>query len=183
MKFHKCKIQGLVEIEPNVFADDRGVFFQSWQKTEYEQMGLPGMFVQDNVSVSKKNVLRGLHLQHPHGQGKLVSVLKGIVFDVAVDVRVGSETFGHWHAVELSEANHKQFYIPPGFAHGFCVLSDEAVFQYKCSEFYHRESELSLLWNDPDIGIKWPVSYPSLSPKDAQGLCLNQIARDKLPHI
>lgn len=183
MKHHRCQIDGLIEIEPSVFGDERGVFFQSWQKVQYEELGLPGNFVQDNVSVSKKNVLRGLHLQHPHGQGKLVSVLKGLVYDVAVDVRVGSATFGRWHGVELSEVNRKQFYIPQGFAHGFCVMSDEAVFQYKCSEFYHRESELCVLWNDPDVDIRWPVSNPSLSPKDAQGLRLCQIARDKLPHI
>ena len=141
---------------------------ESYSRDRYVEAGLPREFVQDNVSLSVRGILRGLHLQHPNDQGKLCQVLEGEVFDVAVDVRVGSPTFGEWEGVTLSSDNKRQFYIPPGFAHGFCVLSDRALFSYKCSDFYSQPNELGVTWNDPDIGIDWPGEIdPELSPKDA----------------
>jgi dTDP-4-dehydrorhamnose 3,5-epimerase len=167
--------------EPAVFGDARGYFFETWQSERYAQHGLPSQFVQDNVSRSQRGILRGLHLQHPFGQGKLVQVLDGEVYDVAVDVRVGSPSFGRWIGERLSSDNHKQLYIPPGFAHGFCVVSESALLQYKCTELYHPETELSVAWNDPELAIDWPVREPVLSKKDAAGLALSAIPRDRLP--
>jgi dTDP-4-dehydrorhamnose 3,5-epimerase len=137
--------------------------------------------VQDNLSFSRYGVLRGLHFQHPNEQGKLVYVLQGTVYDVAVDIRMGSPTFGEWTAVILSAENRKQFYIPPGFAHGFCVLSYSALFTYKCTDFYTPAAEGSILWDDPDIGIEWPVSTPDLSSKDQNGLRLQDYPSERLP--
>ena len=152
----KCDIEGLYVIEPKVFNDDRGYFTETYNQRDFEEEGLNMVFVQDNQSMSKKGVLRGLHFQINYPQGKLVRVIRGRVFDVAVDYRPGSKTYGQWFGVELSEENKKQFYISEGFAHGFIVLSDEAEFCYKVTDFYHPGDEGGLAWNDPGIGIKWP---------------------------
>ena len=172
MRVVESRISGLKIIEPRVFGDNRGFFIETWQKERYLEYGMNLDFVQDNLSYSKKGVLRGLHLQDPCPQGKLVYVLQGAVFDVAVDVRPGSPTYGEWESVELSSENRRQFYVPPGMAHGFCVTSDTALFTYKVTDFYHPEHEMTILWNDPDIGIEWPVEEPALSAKDASGLRL-----------
>lgn len=152
----KCPISGLYIITPTIHGDDRGYFMETYNQNDMREMGLNMIFVQDNQSKSKKGVLRGLHFQKKHPQGKLVRVIKGKVFDVAVDLRPESRTYGQWYGVELSEENKKQFYISEGFAHGFLVLSDEAEFCYKCTDFYHPGDEGGVAWNDPDIGIKWP---------------------------
>lgn len=156
IKVTKCPIEGLYIIEPQVFGDARGYFTETYNQRDMETAGLGMTFVQDNQSMSVKGVLRGLHFQKEHPQGKLVRVIKGRVFDVAVDLRAGSKTYGKWYGVELTEDNKKQFYISPGFAHGFLVLSDMAEFCYKCTDFYHPGDEGGLAWNDPAIGIKWP---------------------------
>ncbi|MBR2309276.1 MAG: dTDP-4-dehydrorhamnose 3,5-epimerase [Oscillospiraceae bacterium] len=156
IKVTKCPIEGLYIIEPQVFGDARGYFMETYSQRDMEAAGLDMVFVQDNQSMSVKGVLRGLHFQKEHPQGKLVRVIKGRVFDVAVDLRKGSETYGKWYGVELSEENKKQFYISEGFAHGFLVLSDTAEFCYKCTDFYHPGDEGGLAWNDPAIGIRWP---------------------------
>ncbi len=169
IKVIKCDIDGLCVIEPSVFGDNRGYFMETYNKNDFHEEGLDMVFVQDNQSMSTKGVLRGLHFQKQFPQGKLVRVVRGAVFDVAVDLRTGSETYGKWFGVELSADNKKQFYIPEGFAHGFYVLSDEAEFVYKCTDFYHPGDEGGILWNDPDIGIDWPIpegSEPILSEKD-----------------
>ncbi len=176
-------LPGVLVVEPKVYRDDRGHFVEAWSQARYEAAGLPMPFVQDNLSVSRRGVLRGLHLQNPHGQGKLVMVLQGSVFDVAVDVRVGSPHFGQWYGVELSGESGRQLYIPPGFAHGFAVTSAEAVFLYKCTTTYRPDCELSVRWDDPALGIAWPVADPVLSPKDAQAPLLNEIAPDRLPRL
>ncbi|MBQ9806157.1 MAG: dTDP-4-dehydrorhamnose 3,5-epimerase [Clostridia bacterium] len=149
-------IEGLCIIEPAVHGDNRGYFMETYNQNDMHEAGLDMVFVQDNQSMSVKGVLRGLHFQKQYAQGKLVRVIKGAVFDVAVDLREGSATFGKWYGVELTAENHKQFYIPEGFAHGFLVLSDTAEFCYKCTDFYHPGDEGGLAWNDPKIGIKWP---------------------------
>lgn len=156
IKIEKCPIEGLYVIEPTVHGDNRGYFMETYNQNDMHEAGLDMVFVQDNQSMSKKGVLRGLHYQKEYPQGKLVRVIKGAVFDVAVDLRVNSKTYGQWFGVELTEENKKQFYISEGFAHGFLVLSDEAEFCYKCTDFYHPGDEGGLAWNDPDIGIKWP---------------------------
>lgn len=152
----EAPIKGLYIIEPAVYGDDRGYFMETYNQKSYLELGLDMVFVQDNESKSKKGVLRGLHFQKNYPQGKLVRVIKGEVFDVAVDIRKDSETYGQWFGVILSEENKKQFYIPENFAHGFLVLSDEAIFNYKCTDFYHPNDEGGLAWNDPSIGIEWP---------------------------
>ncbi len=154
-------------VETMVFGDDRGFFMETYNAKRYTEAGFAEPFVQDNLSFSARGVLRGLHLQNPNPQGKLIYVLQGEVFDVAVDVRVGSPQFGEWAGVTLSGKNRRQLYIPEGFAHGFCVTSDTALFAYKCTDLYHAEAELSIAWDDPQIGIDWPVENPSLSDKDA----------------
>ena len=154
--FIQCPIQGLIEIYPKVFGDARGYFFECWSQRDYETAGINLPFVQDNQSSSLKGVLRGIHFQITHPQGKLVRAIQGEVFDVAVDIRKGSPTFGRWHSVILCGKKQNQFYIPPGFAHGFLVLSDFAVFAYKCTDFYFPGDEGGIIWNDPDIGIEWP---------------------------
>lgn len=163
-----CPIEGLFEIQPKVFGDSRGYFFESWSERDFAAAGLSMRFVQDNQSKSTKGVLRGLHFQKTHPQGKLVRVIEGEVFDVAVDIRPGSKTYGKWHAVTLSAEKNNMFYISAGFAHGFFVLSDAAIFTYKCTDFYHPEDEGGFLWNDPAIGIAWPDigMEPLLSEKD-----------------
>jgi len=155
--FKKTKIDGVYIIEPKVFGDERGYFMEIYNKEEFSEAGLNITFVQDNESKSSKGVLRGLHFQSKHSQGKLVRVNRGEVFDVAVDLRCGSPTYGHWEGVILSGENKKQFYIPKGFAHGFLVLSNEAVFNYKCTDFYAPEYEAGVMWNDQSINIKWPL--------------------------
>lgn len=152
----ECPIPGLYLIEPAVHGDSRGYFMETYNQQDMHAAGLDMVFVQDNQSMSTKGVLRGLHFQKQHPQGKLVRVIRGRVFDVAVDLRTGSETYGQWYGVELTAENRKQFYISPGFAHGFLVLSDEAEFCYKVTDFYHPEDEGGLAWNDPEIGIRWP---------------------------
>ena len=155
--FNKTEIDGVHIIEPKVFGDNRGYFMESYNAEHFKEAGLNMTFVQDNESKSSKGVLRGLHFQKKHSQGKLVRVTKGEVFDVAVDLRNGSETYGKYVGVILSEENKKQFYIPEGFAHGFLVLSDEAVFNYKCTDYYAPEYDGGVMWNDPDINIEWPL--------------------------
>jgi dTDP-4-dehydrorhamnose 3,5-epimerase len=174
-------LDGVLLIEPAVFGDARGEFFESWHRDRYAECGVPTTFVQDNVSRSGRGTIRGLHLQEPFAQGKLVQVLEGEVFDVAVDVRVGSPTFGKWVGERLSAANHRQLYISPGFAHGFCVLGDSALVHYKCTDFYRREAEIGLAWNDPAIGIEWPIAEPILSSRDAAGLRLSDCRIERLP--
>jgi dTDP-4-dehydrorhamnose 3,5-epimerase len=173
-------IEGVRLIVPLVHGDARGYFFECWHADRYVQLGVPERFVQDNVSRSRRGVLRGLHIQHPHAQGKLVQVLDGAVFDVAVDVRVGSPTFGRWGGYELSSENHRQLYLAPGIAHGFCVLSESALLNYKCTEFYHPEAELTIAWDDPAIGIEWPTAEPVVSEKDRRALRLDELMR-RLP--
>lgn len=156
IKVTKCPIEGLYIIEPEVHGDSRGYFIETYNQRDMAQAGLDMVFVQDNQSMSKKGVLRGLHFQKNFPQGKLVRVIRGSVFDVAVDLRSGSETYGKWFGIELTAENKKQFYISEGFAHGFLVLSDEAEFCYKATDFYHPGDEGGLAWNDPEIGIEWP---------------------------
>ncbi|NRT70254.1 dTDP-4-dehydrorhamnose 3,5-epimerase [Clostridium beijerinckii] len=155
--FNKTSIDGVYIIEPKVFGDNRGYFMETYNREDFSGSGLNMNFVQDNESRSSKGVLRGLHFQRKHSQGKLVRVTKGEVFDVAVDLRTGSSTYGKWEGVVLSEENKKQFYIPEGFAHGFLVLSDEAVFNYKCTDFYAPEYDGGVMWDDKDINIEWPM--------------------------
>ena len=156
-KITKCEIEGLYILEPKVFYDDRGYFMETYNQNDFDKLGLNMKFVQDNESKSKRGVLRGLHFQKKHPQGKLVRVIKGSVYDVAVDIRKNSKTFGKWVGLELSEENKKQFYIPQGFAHGFLVLSEEAQFVYKCSDFYHPEDQGGIIYNDSTINISWPI--------------------------
>ncbi|MCM1245345.1 MAG: dTDP-4-dehydrorhamnose 3,5-epimerase [Roseburia sp.] len=157
IKVTPCGIEGLYVIEPKVFGDERGYFVETYNKQEFSEFGLNMEFVQDNQSMSRKGVLRGLHFQKKFPQGKLVRALSGEVFDVAVDIRKGSATYGKWFGVVLSDENKKQFYVPEGFAHGYLVLSETAVFAYKCTEFYHPEDEDGIQWDDPDIGVEWPL--------------------------
>lgn len=175
-----CDIPGLVTIEPKVFGDARGFFMETWNQQRYREAGFDWNFVQDNLSFSRRGILRGLHFQNPKGQGKLVYALQGEVFDVAVDIRKNSPTFGRWHGVTLSAENKRQFFVPAGFAHGFAVLSETALFAYKCTELYTPQNEMSLLWNDPDVGVQWPLENPQLSEKDIRGVRLKDIPRDRL---
>jgi dTDP-4-dehydrorhamnose 3,5-epimerase len=182
MKISPTALPEVVLIEPDVYSDARGEFFESFSAKRYAALGLPSSFVQDNVSYSMRHTLRGLHLQSPpHGQGKLVFVHEGAVLDVVVDVRTDSPTFGQWSATELSSSNHRQLYIPAGFAHGFCVTSERAIFAYKCTHPYVREAELSIAWNDPALGISWPTDAPLLSAKDADAPRLRDLERKRLP--
>ena len=157
IKVTRCEIEGLCVIEPTVFNDERGYFMETYNYNDFKAEGLDMIFVQDNQSMSTRGVLRGLHFQKQYPQGKLVRAVRGTVFDVAVDLRSDSKTYGKWFGVELSAENKKQFYIPQGFAHGFLVLSDEAEFAYKCTDFYHPGDEGGVIWNDPDIGVEWPL--------------------------
>lgn len=168
MRVTETKLNGCLIIEPESFYDDRGFFLETFNASKYRKLaGIDFDFVQDNHSRSKKNVLRGIHFQKTKQQGKLVRVVRGEVFDVAVDIRKNSSTFGEWISVELSEQNKKQVWIPPGFAHGFLVVSDYADFEYKCTEYYSPEDEGSILWSDPTLGINWPIMNPQLSQKDS----------------
>lgn len=177
----ETKLPGVVVVEPAVFEDARGFFMETWNRARYAQAGIGATFVQDNVSCSTKGTLRGLHFQYPHPQGKLVYVLQGEVYDVAVDVRVGSPTFGQWGSVVLSGQNKRQVYVPPGFAHGFCVTSDVALFAYKCTQAYDPQCDRGLHWRDPRIGIEWPLESPILSPKDRGAPVLSEIPPAHLP--
>jgi dTDP-4-dehydrorhamnose 3,5-epimerase len=174
-------IPGLVIFEPRVFGDARGFFMETWNQARYAEAGLAETFVQDNLSFSRRGILRGLHFQNPNAQGKLVYVLQGEVFDVAVDIRRGSPTFGQSVSVILSADNKRQFYIPPGFAHGFVVTSETALFAYKCTTFYAPNNEGSVLWNDPDLCIAWPLTDVELSDKDRAGIRLADYPVEKLP--
>lgn len=181
MKVTATALPGVLVVEPQVFGDARGFFLESWNRRRYAAAGIDVDFVQDNLSRSARGVLRGLHFQYPHPQGKLVSVLEGEVYDVAVDIRPGSPDFGRWAAVTLSAQNRRQFYVPPGFAHGFCVVSEYALFAYKCTDFYAPEAEGSVRWDDPDLGIPWPVRAPRLSAKDAAAARLADWPAARLP--
>ncbi|EQF29165.1 dTDP-4-dehydrorhamnose 3,5-epimerase [Clostridioides difficile CD160] len=177
-KFIKTKIEGLYIVEPNVFCDERGYFMESYNKKDFMEQGLDMCFIQDNESSSRKGVLRGMHFQTRYPQGKLVRVIEGEVFDVAVDLRKDSQTFGEWEGVILSDKNKKQFYIPEGFAHGFLVLSEKAVFTYKCTNYYHPEFESGFLWNDKQVSIDWPLEEIEkilLSEKDKKQKSFKEI--------
>ena len=175
MKVEKCKLDGVLLVTPQVFGDDRGFFMETYNQAKAQQLGLPANFVQDNHSKSTKGVLRGLHYQSPQWQGKLVRTVQGEIFDVAVDIRDGSPTFGEWVGYLLNDQNKQQLYVPEGFAHGFVVTSDTAEVVYKCTSLYAPEQEGSLLWNDPEIGIDWPIEEPILSAKDEVGMRLQQL--------
>ena len=181
MNVIETDLPGVLIVEPKVFGDERGFFMESYNAGRYAEAGLPDRFVQDNLSFSRRGVLRGLHFQNPQPQGKLVSVLQGEVFDVAVDIRVGSPTFGRWTGATLSAENKRQFYVPPDFAHGFVVTSDVALFFYKCTDYYAPASEGSVLWDDPEIGIEWPIESPTLSEKDRAASPLREMPENALP--
>lgn len=166
MEFRRLDIPEVILVEPNVIHDARGFFLETYHRDKYAAGGIPETFVQDNQSFSRKGVLRGLHAQLKHPQGKLVRAIIGEIFDVAVDIRPDSPTFGKWVGAVLTEGNAQQLYVPPGFAHGFCVLSDIAHVQYKCTDVYQPGDEIGVVWNDPEIGIDWPVGDPVLNDKD-----------------
>jgi dTDP-4-dehydrorhamnose 3,5-epimerase len=176
----KTGLPGVLLLEPSVFRDERGWFRETWRLDDYAELGLPP-FVQDNAALSLRGVLRGLHYQWPAPQGKLVYAVEGSVLDVAVDIRRGSPGFGQWEAFELSDENGRQLWIPPGLAHGYVVLSDLAVVAYKCTEYYRSDADAALAWNDPDIGVEWPIPDPVLSAKDAAARRLADIPVDGLP--
>jgi len=179
MKLINEPMPGLKLLEPTIFGDDRGYFYESYNQEQFRELGIPEVFVQDNQSFSQQGVVRGLHFQAPpFGQGKLVRVLHGAVIDVAVDIRVGSPTYGQTYTVELTEANKLQFYLPPGFAHGFSTLAPNTIFSYKCTNYYNKASEGGILWNDPELAINWQVDNPILSDKD---IVLPQLQHFKSP--
>ena len=176
MKLVETRLRDVYVLEPRVFGDERGFFMESWNAATFRDAGFDLQFVQDNHSRSARGILRGMHYQTQHTQGKLVRVTSGEVFDVAVDLRRASPTFGQWFGVTLSAENFRMLWVPPGFAHGFYVTSDSADFQYKCTDIYHPDSEVSLAWDDPEVGIEWPLDAggePQLSGKDEAGLCWN----------
>ena len=181
MKIIETVLPGCVVIEPDVFGDARGFFYESYNAQKYKEAGFELNFVQSNVSRSAHGVLRGLHYQFPNPQGKLVSVVEGEVYDVAVDIRVGSPTFGRWTAAVLSSHNKRHFWVPEGFAHGFAVLSEFATFSYQCTALYDRAADAGIRWNDGDIGVDWPLGAPQLSEKDEKAPFLRDIPREKLP--
>ena len=183
MKVTATDLDGVLLVEPDVFGDHRGFFMEVYQTGRYREAGIPVAFVQDNISFSVRRTLRGLHYQHPHDQAKLVYVLYGEIFDVVVDIRSGSPSFGKWTGIRLSADNHRQLFIPAGFAHGFCVLSENALFAYKCSDVYYPQAENGIYWDDPDLGIEWPVDDPILSDKDRRYPRLKDVAVDRLPGI
>lgn len=184
MDVQTTPIEGLLIFKPKIFGDTRGFFLETYNQLRYREAGLREDFVQDNMSFSQRGVLRGLHFQKPHTQGKLVSVVTGQVWDVAVDLRQNSPTFGRWFGLYLDDESKIQFYVPPGFAHGFLVTSETALFSYKCTDTYHPECESSVLWNDPDVDIRWPTLYghmsPQLSLKDSQAPRLKDIPKERL---
>ena len=182
MNFIKTKLPEIVIVEPSVYEDDRGFFMEVFHRDKFEREGIAPVFIQDNVSSSKKNTIRGLHYQYPQSQGKLISVVRGCVYDVAVDIRSGSPMFGEWIGIELSEENRRLLWVPPGFAHGFCVTSDQAVLSYKCTDLYAPEYEHSILWSDPAIGIQWPCEEAAVvSSKDQAGVALGEMDPAHLP--
>lgn len=184
MKVVASEIGGVLLVEPKVFGDARGFFVETFHEARYREHGIAGPFVQDNMSRSARGIVRGLHLQQPHGQGKLVWVVEGSVLDVAVDVRVGSPTFGKWAAYEISAENHRQVWVPPGFAHGFAVTSESALFVYKCTDVYHPEAEVGVLWNDPDLAIPWPIEREAIvSDKDRRHPRLRDVDPARLPRF
>ncbi|MGE5382357.1 MAG: dTDP-4-dehydrorhamnose 3,5-epimerase [Omnitrophica WOR_2 bacterium] len=175
MEILNTEIPGLLIIKPDVFTDERGYFFESYNQVKFLQAGIEDTFVQDNESKSMKGVLRGLHFQKdPYAQGKLVRVIRGAVLDVAVDIRSGSPTFGKWASIELTGDNKLMYWIPAGFAHGFVTLEDYTIFTYKCSQVYHKDSEASIRWNDPDLAIQWNILDPILSEKDSRAPLFNE---------
>ena len=180
MKVSRSELDGVLVIEPELFGDARGFFLESWNQHRYRQAGIVADFVQDNVSFSRRGTLRGLHFQNPTPQAKLVAVLQGEVFDVVVDLRHSSPTFGHWQGVTLSGENHRQVFVPEGFAHGFVVTGESALLQYKCSRPYSPRDEAAIRWNDPAIGIAWPVTDPILSAKDASAPLLRDLPTERL---
>ncbi|HTY39244.1 MAG TPA: dTDP-4-dehydrorhamnose 3,5-epimerase [Bacteroidota bacterium] len=180
MKIVQTELPGVLAVDVDRYGDSRGSFLETWHKERYASIGLDADFVQDNVSFSHKGVLRGLHYQNPQPQGKLVYVLEGEIFDVAVDIRLGSPTFKRWFGMTLSFENNKQLYIPEGFAHGFAVLSPTARVGYKCTGYYRKDCERTIRWDDPDIGVRWPVADPVLSDKDRAGLFLKDMPREHL---
>ena len=180
MRVEPTKLDGVCLIVPDVFGDARGFFMETWNARRYREHGITADFVQDNVSFSQGRIVRGLHYQKPTAQAKLISVLEGEIFDVAVDIRVGSPTFGTWASAVLSSENKHQFFVPEGFAHGFMALSPTALVHYKCSDFYDRQAERSLRWDDPDVGIDWPAGTPLLSDKDAAAPFLRDIPPEHL---
>ena len=175
MNFVSTELQGVIIVEPHVFRDDRGFFLETYHQGKFAEGGIQVSFVQDNHSRSSQATLRGLHLQRTKTQGKLIRAIEGEIFDVAVDVRRGSPAFGKWIGVNLSAENFKQLYIPPGFAHGFYVMSEVAEVEYKCTDFYAPDDELTIIWNDDTLGIAWPATSPLLSPKDASGRSLKEV--------
>lgn len=180
MKLDKTNFPGVLIIEPTMFKDERGYFYESWQQTRYSDAGIKDTFVQDNHSLSKKDVLRGLHYQIQHPLGQLIWLTEGKIFDVGIDLRPQSPTFKQWLIIELDANNPKQLYLPPGFAHGFCVLSDQAAVHYKCTDYYYPEDECGLLWND--LPIQWPINCPIISKKDQAFLTMAELVRqNKLP--
>jgi dTDP-4-dehydrorhamnose 3,5-epimerase len=181
LEYEHGDLPGLILCYPKVFGDERGFFAETWHAQRYASIGIQSAFEQDNVSFSTRAVLRGLHFQYPNGQGKLVYALQGTVFDVALDIRVGSPTFGRWQGVTLSEENRMQLYVPPGFAHGFCVISDTAIVGYKCTAQYSPADEHTIRWDDPDIAVAWPEPAPRLSDKDAAAPALKDIPAGSLP--
>lgn len=182
MNLIETEIPGVCILEPKVFGDERGFFLETWQQARYGELGIGPGFVQDNLAYSRRGVLRGLHLQQPFAQGKLVQVLRGEVFDVAVDVRRGSPWFGRWVGCLLSGENKRQFWVPEGFAHGYLVTGDDALFSYKCTDTYHPETQFSIRWDDPSIAIDWPPTQePRLSAADRDALTLAEIAPERLP--
>ncbi len=180
-KVEKSEIPEIKIITPKIYEDDRGYFFETYNENNFKKLGLPTKFLQDNQAFSKKGTLRGLHYQLRFPQGKLVRVAKGEVFDIAIDIRQGSPTFGKYEGVHLSDKNNKIMYIPEGFAHGYAVLSESAIFQYKCTEIYHPEDEYGVLWNDNDLNIDWPVHNPNLSQKDKNLPTMKSIDNKHLP--
>jgi dTDP-4-dehydrorhamnose 3,5-epimerase len=180
-KIEEAKIAGVKIITPEVFTDDRGYFFETFNTNDFKKLSLPSKFVQDNQAFSKKGTLRGFHYQLKYPQGKLVRVIKGKVFDVAVDIRYGSPTFGNYFGLELSDSNQKMMFIPEGFAHGYLVTSDEAIFQYKCTDVYHPEDEYGIFWNDDQININWPFENPILSSRDNNLPNLKSIKQEHFP--
>ncbi|MBW2663307.1 MAG: dTDP-4-dehydrorhamnose 3,5-epimerase [Deltaproteobacteria bacterium] len=183
MNIITTSLEGVVIIEPAVYKDNRGFFMETYNRKRYEKYGINCIFVQDNLSYSLKNTLRGLHFQVKHPQTKLVQVISGEIFDVAVDIRQGSTTFGKWTGAYLSDKNKRQLFIPKGFAHGFCVLSETAYFSYKCSDYYFPQDEGGVIWSDHDIGIDWPVKNPIISEKDKQLPCLSELLPEQLSII
>ena len=181
MKVVQTGLPGAVVLEPRVFGDARGFFYESYNEAKYRDAGIDRRFVQANVSRSAKGVHRGLHYQWPNPQGKLVSVLEGEVYDVAVDIRHGSPTFGQWAGVMLTAENHRHFWIPEGFAHGFCVLSAHATFTYQCTALYDPQADAGIRWSDPEIGIDWPIAEPTLSDKDGKAPRLAEVGAGRLP--